>query len=408
MNPEPPRILSLKATDSRDLSFLAWALFAFVASIPLFQFLRESHDRDFIYFYAIGYLLNHYPADRLYDYGLQKNIIEALQHEPLKVGHWGLFAYPPHLAMLFQPFALLPQWTACRIWLALNLAMYLTGLRLLVRRFCGGDAWQRSLFFWFGLFFWPFLSWMLIAGQISAIGFLAMAMAIYWEDRQRYLWSGLALSVCTYKPTLLLLVLPMLLVLRRPKTLAGFGAGSCLWAAVAALLAGPYIWLSWLQASAGYASGVSRVIPPTLDLRTFTAAITGATRWGSLLFAATAGAAAAFLVRIWWQARQTPPFLSIASIWAITVTWTLLLNLYVPVYDSVQVVASILVTAAMLVKYSPRWFFGLCGWLLVVAVVSTWLSDRIGWQLLTLVVAAIGILQMRAALNQNGAARRLL
>jgi len=60
-------------------------------------------------------------------------------------------------------------------------------------------------------FFWPFMHF-LHQRAIAMIGFFALALAFREEVRKRPFVSGLALSICLYKPTLLLLFLPMLLI----------------------------------------------------------------------------------------------------------------------------------------------------------------------------------------------------
>ena len=328
---------------------------------------------------------------------MQRKVFELVQPEPLKAAaHWGPSTYPPFVAMFFQPFAMLPYWTAFRLWLAISLALYLSGLWLLIRRFCSGDLLERSIFLLFGLSFWPFISWILAAGQLSAIGFLAMALAIYWEDSDRHFWSGLALSICSYKPTLLLLILPMLLVIRRFKTLAGFSAGAFTLAAAAAVAGGPGIWAAYIKASAGFSSMVTHVLPVTLDLRGFCAAIPHAGRFTRALLVCAGGLAGGCMAVAWWRARHYVQHGPATPIWATTLTWTLLLNVYVPVYDSVLVVVSVIATAATLIRFAPRIFVALCLVLLVSSYLSTWLASQIGWQILTPVLAAVAILQLAA------------
>ena len=398
-------MFALKRADLRDLNFIGWAIFALVATIAIHQSLRASEQRDFVYFYSIGHQLNHYSPARLYDFSLQKTIVDAILPEAPGVGQYGPFAYPPHTAMFFQPFAMLSYWTACRLWLAISLILYLTGLCLLIGRFCGGDLLQRSLFLLFGLSFWPFINWILLGGQLSAIGFVAMALAVYWEDSERHFLSGLALSVCTYKPTLLLLILPMLLVIRRLRTLAGFVTGASMLIAAATLAGGPQVWVSYIQASARYATATSHVSPVTMDLRALAAAVPHAGGFTRVLLFSLAGLAATRLAGIWWRARSYVQHHPATLIWATTILWTLLLNVYVPVYDSVQALISIIATAAVFVRFAPRLFFGLCLALLASSYFSAWLSGQTGWQFLTPVLAAIGFLQMYACWRVLGSAQ---
>jgi hypothetical protein len=92
------------------------------------------------------------------------------------------------------------------------------------------------------------------------------------------------------------------------------------------------------------------------------------------------------------------PFNSV--LWATTVTWTLLLNVYVPVYDSILVVLSVIVTAGAL-SYLPdkpihRWFALIWVFILAGSWLSVGLAAATGVQLLTLLFVALGILQLTA------------
>jgi hypothetical protein len=396
-NKERPNPLRLKRADLRDVNVIAWAIFAFVVAIALQTSLRKGDERDFVYFYSIGHLLNHYSPARLYDFELQKHLVSSMQPEMAGTVRWGVFAYPPHLAMLFQPFAMLPYWSACRLWLSISLTLYVTGLCLLIGRFFKGDRLERSLVLCFGMLFWPFISWVLLGGQLSSIGFLAMALALYWEDSGRYFQSGLALAICTYKPTLLVLILPMLLVVRRTKTLAGFAIGAVTFVTLATLEGGPQIWADYFAASVRYSAGIRRVSPATLDLRSFSQALPHS----NIVFAVAGCVIAACLAGIWWRARNYAQHGPISLLWATTITWTLLLNLYVPIYDSVQVLISMIATAGILIRYAPRIYFGLAFALLVCSYAGTWAESQLSWQLLTPVTAAIGIFQMAACLRES-------
>ncbi len=400
-------MFALKRADLRDLNLIGWAICAFVMTI-VYTSVRVGGERDFVYFYSLGHLLNHYSPARLYDFALQQNIADAFQPEPLKGGYFGALAYPPYLAMFFQPFAMLPYWTACRLWLAISLALYVTGLCLLIRRFCDADILHRSLFLLFGLSFYPIIPWVLLGGQVSAVGFLAMALAVCWEASERHFLSGIALSICTYKPTLLILILPMLLVIRRPKTLAGFATGALTLVAVATLAAGPRIWMSYVAASSSFAATISHVLPVTLDVRALATAVPHAGLFTRGLFVCAGGLAGACLAGTWWRARKYSRHSPATLTWATTITWTLLLNVYVPIYDSLLVLVSIIATAAILIRFAPRVFFGLCLALLVSSCFSNWLSSRTGWQILTPVLAAIGIFQMSACFRVSNESDRTL
>jgi hypothetical protein len=354
-----------------------------------------------VYFYGLGYLLNHYSPAHLYDFPLQISVFQHIGATPPKGESWGPFAYPPQVAILFQPLANLPFMIAGRIWQAISVAAYMSGLWLLLGRFCPPEATKRSLWFCFGLLFWPFVSWILIAGQLSAIGFAAMALALRWEDDGHHFSSGLALSVCTYKPTLLILILPMLAVIGRWRTLTGFATGSLVVFACGIWYGGLQVWRDYITASGRYVSGgIPHVIPARLDLKALMAAVPPDWQWLDWLFVVAGGAAVVWLAFGWRRFRETAGQRPATLIWITTVTWTLLLNVYVPVYDSVLAVGGLIASAEVLRRLFPRMFLASCLTLLVCSYVSTWLSGITGWQLLTPVLAAIGCLQMFACLRQ--------
>jgi hypothetical protein len=158
----------------------------------------------------MGRVLNEYPADRLYDYELETRIRSEIQ--PVKEGKYGPPIQPPLVGILFRPFAAMSYPAAYLLWIAITLALYLAGLFIATAGAFSQDPLRRSLIFCFALASPPFIIGTLISGQLSAIGFFAFALALREEERKRPLFSGLALSICLYKPTLLLLFLPMLLV----------------------------------------------------------------------------------------------------------------------------------------------------------------------------------------------------
>src|SRR6185437_12922520 len=144
---------------------------------------------------------------------------------PLRDRLYGPSPYPPYVAILFRPLSRMSYLSAYVTWMWISLVLYVAGLGMISRRFIRGDPLHQSLIFCFSLGFYPFLVGTLINGQLCAVGFFAMALAIREDERRRLFQSGLALSLCAYKPTLLVLILPMLLVTKRFKTLLGFGVG---------------------------------------------------------------------------------------------------------------------------------------------------------------------------------------
>jgi hypothetical protein len=241
-----PRIFShlpgLKEIKALFLGFLFTLLVgsAGIAVAKLVLSPSEVPKVDFVYSYGMGRMFNEYPAEQLYDYEVQKTVYTRIY--PLKDGGvYGPNPYSPFIGILFRPFAHLAFLPAFLLWQSMSVILYLSGLALLAGRFFPDDSSRRILIFFLALAFQPFF-WLISTGQLSAIGFFALALAFREEEQRRPILSGLALALCTYKPTLLLLFLPMLLITRRYKTLIGVAVGAGALAAFSTAVQGTRIW----------------------------------------------------------------------------------------------------------------------------------------------------------------------
>ena len=411
------------ALSLKEINFVCWGLFLGLLVLPVSlgllghvrsgQFVRQAPDRDFTYFYSMGRMFNEYPASQVYDYELQKRTCQEIF--PMKTGVYGPNPYAPFIGILFRPFARMAFVPALVLWSSVSFLLYLTGVILCARCFFNDDPLRRSLICCLALSFCP-LYWTLGGGQISTIGFFAMALAFRQDERKRPVLSGLALSLCLYKPVLLLLFVPMLVITGRYKTLLGLIGGATALAAAITAIQGPDVWPGYtkLLLSFGAAAGQAhsfKMLWYYMDLASLSALVPGGRSVVGL--AATLGFAAGatfLLVRAWWKSRGCgKPATTL--VWAATLTWTLILNLYVPMHDSMLIVLSIVATAAAL-KSLPtesklRGQFTVL-WILILA--CSWITIPVaqakGFQVLTLLFASLGILQLHIlskALKTEGA-----
>ena len=151
--------------------------------------------------------------------------------------------------------ARMPFFSAYLLWLGLSFCLYLGGLAILASRFGPADPLRRSLVFCFALCFYPFIGWTVPSGQLSTIAFFFVALAFREEDLDRPFRSGVALSICLYKPTLLVLLLPMLVVTGRFRTLSGFLGGGALLGLFATVVEGVGVWPGYLKALLSFGQG---------------------------------------------------------------------------------------------------------------------------------------------------------
>lgn len=370
---------------------------------------------DFGAFYIAGKIFNTQSPDRIYDAELHQQLYLKEFPDAPPDNHLP-YVNAPFFILPFTLFSRLPYSWAYLFWVGLSFAFFVAGFTLIWRTLDGipADAWLVSLLL--GISFMPFLVECLAGGQTSAIGFFCLAVAISSERRRRQIVSGLALSLCTYKPTLILLILPMLVGTRRYATLLGFAAGCGLLALISWLAVG---WqgcagfintlLYFTSASTSAASGFRSW--KYVDVNSFFRLLLSHhsnLRW--ILTAASFLFGLPFLLRIWWQGDlQKRDEQDV--VWALTICGTLVLNIYVGIYDSTLLVLSVLLTTDVLYRRADNTQSSLptsYKFILLLLYVVPWITQPVarltGLQLLTLVLALLGsyqILQFQQVVSES-------
>jgi len=360
---------------------------------------------DFAAYYVAGKIYNTRSPDQIYDAPLQHRLRRE-EFPDLPSDSQLPYVNAPFFVLPFAALARLPYAWAFFLWILLSLALYAWGFSLLRKTLKGipSGAWLVS--FLLSLSFMPFLVECLAGGQTSAVGFFCLALALSSERRGHYFLCGLALSLCTYKPTLLLLAVPMLVITRRYKTLMGFIAGCGILALVSLLLVGRngcvgYIntLLYFTDASTSAETGLRSW--KYVDVNSFFRLLLGhypLLRW--VLTAATFLFVLPFISRVWWvsdlKLRDEQGLL-----WAMTLAWTVVLNLYVGIYDSTLIVLSVLLTADVLYREAVKGQLALPSafkMTLILLYVIPWITQPIarltGFQLYTPVLALLGGYQL--------------
>jgi hypothetical protein len=84
--------------------------------------------------------------------------------------------------------------------------------------------------------------------------------------------------------------------------------------------------------------------------------------------------------------------------WAVTLTWTLHLNIYVPTYDSVLLTIAVILTLGALRDMAWSTASGWIVFLSVLIFLSSWVTEGIaqrrGIQLLSILIAVLGFAQL--------------
>ncbi len=388
---------------STDFRFFAWLLIP--SLLLLFVWVSESQPKternvDFIYFYMAGQILCHFPPARLYDIKLQQSVCQALHPFSGHTAHYGYFSYPPFVALLFMPFAHFSFWTAYRAWQVLNLGLYGGGIALLSKRFLS----EESVYFvlLLAISFCPFLGDTWINGQFSVCGFLGITFALCAQQRERDLQSGLTLSLCLYKPTLLLLLFPLIVATKQIRILYGLVLGGALLFLTTLLLLGEQVWWSYVRFLPSFQKMEElRPLEKYTDLIAFFSLLTR----GRYAVALTLLCAAVALSILFSCAQRitTKPVL----LWTTAITWTLLLNFYVPVYDTILLLPSVIASTGFLALTHSRATKIMVTNLFLASWLSPALLSATRLQFLSIAIAAFGVWQFRFCLRpitRSGAA----
>jgi hypothetical protein len=298
--------------------------------------------------------------------------------------------------------------------MGISLILYLAGIGAVVATFFPRQRLKGALIFCFALASRAFLMDTLFNGQLSSVAVFAAGLAVSLDRRARPLSSGLALAILAYKPTLLVIILPMLLLTRRFRTLAAFVAGTAVLLLATTAFAGIGIWSAYLRMLRffGEMSGVNGHsvlrLWKYIDLNAFSSAIPGGRSTAGLaILACVICCVAAWLALLLWKsAAAGSPAQSLA--WAVTLTWTLLLNVYVPRYDSILAAISLILTLAALQALGWRKEWGRMVFLALMVFAATWITEEIARsckvQILTIVLFVLGVAQLillRRAIRLN-------
>lgn len=347
---------------------------------------RLSGATDFPAFFNAGRIARTEPS-RLYDPALQRQMFSdvAPEIDPALVPY---YAYSPFFSLVFVPLSLLPYMLAFAVWIALCVAMLLLGLQLVWGTTdLPAEHFKHAAIF--SLCFLPFYAWTLFMGQTTAFAFFALALAIYFERTGRMFISGLALSLLLYKPPLLILILPMLLITKRWRSLKGLVTGGCALALISLALIGPSGVPSYLEMMRTFAAKKQELAGLTnieVDAYSFFVNITqGQMRLANILWCALLVIVGYWLVKTW---RHNPELA-----WITAITWTCTLNYYILLYDS-----SLIILSVVLLIGSHGYVSKSLRWLLIAAFVVPWfhgpMSRAWGFQPMTVMLIALGYYQL--------------
>jgi hypothetical protein len=144
-----------------------------------------------------------------------------------------------------------------------------------------------------------------------------------------------------------------------------------------------------------------------MDLSAFSSLLPGGRSWFGISVLAVFVCCASVALAAAWRKSSRAKGRSSILLWAATITWGLVLNVYSPIYDSILAVIGIIITAAVL-KDSPdlrlrRLFTGIWIVVLIASWVTVQVAQSTGFQMFTVLFALLGAVQIIAWRRMNTA-----
>jgi len=354
---------------------VAYYCSAILVSALFVQVLSVIRDKeiggDFPAFYAVGKVAQNYPHGELYNIDLQ----DKEYYEVTGVRATSPFPYPPWFTIPLAILAELPYLVALAIWSTISVGFMIGGFWMTARAVTLPLSWDH-LGTIACLAFPPYLFYTLINGQPAAFAFFILALTYFLKKNDSLFIAGIVLSFLSYKPTLLALIGPMLLITKQWRILSGLVIGGVVLGLISLLWAGVDGYRGFFHLMALFAQGTKSA---TEIFQTQKYVDIGAAL--RLLFGPQHTLRLILLLCVlpivfvsWYRIGPRP--LS----WSIAITCGLLFNFYSPIYDCTLLIFAVLILGIHTIK---PWLIAA---LYLVPLITVSVAKLTGLQLYTLVL----------------------
>jgi len=216
---------------------------------------------DYCTFWSAGQIANKYGYARVYDLDLMSQIQRTIFPATSDLSKFAVVPTPylPVFILLFQPFALIDPAAGFWLWTALNGAIYFFYLRFFAQEMAN-EPLQTRLLILLTSSLPVFLNF--LYGQVNV--WLAVCIGEFMRASisDRRFRAGLWLGGFLIKPQSLILIVPVLLLQRAFRTLAGFASASLLVLGTSFVLMGYDGFATLIRLWLGYATGLPAAIGP--------------------------------------------------------------------------------------------------------------------------------------------------
>jgi glycosyl transferase family 87 len=292
---------------------------------------------DFSALYTAGLMVRRGMGHQLYDRHEQWKIQQEFASQVVIRQGPMPFIRPPFEALFFVPFAYLTYPAALAVWSALKFAFLWLALRMLPRKnpfLRIYPAWLEAILC---LGFFPvFLDF--YQGQDAVLLLLFVVLAFHCLDRERDTAAGVFLAAGLFKFHLVIPILLILILVGRPRVLAGFVPVALALLAVSCAVAGTGVlyvypgYLLELNRAAGIGMVTAQSMPNLRGMLTAwvgRAPYPGPIHW---ILLPVAIAALGYTVRI-WRSRTQSGFTGLTLGYSLAIVMTILTSYYAYSYD---------------------------------------------------------------------------
>jgi Glycosyltransferase family 87 len=191
----------------------------------------QIENSDFVNFYVGASIVHRGEGAKLYQQDTQRAALRSV----LGRNSIQYFLHPPFEAAAIAPLASLSIERAFVVWTAINVAVL--ALLPLVLTPCIPLVARRPYLGWLGFFFLPVLI-ALTLGQDSILLLFVISLSYLLMHKKMDVAAGLVLALASIKFQYLMILIPLLLMSRKWRVVAGFGLGGAGLASVSAVVTG--------------------------------------------------------------------------------------------------------------------------------------------------------------------------
>ena len=317
---------------------------------------------DYPAFYAAGSIAADGDWDQLYSHERQQIEQAGLIDDE---GGYLYFSYPPFVAAAYAPLAA-PAYAWSSLIHTFLMAAALAGTVWLLWPWLSTLGWPRPAVYLAAVAFYPLLR-AIPGGQNTALSLLLLAAAARLEHDDHPFWAGAALAMLLYKPQFGVVIVPLLIVARRWRVLAGWLSGAVLLFVASAVPRG-WSWLGeWWEQATGFRDANAALNGDNfVSLPGFLENLTASTG-GPIVGYVLAGVFGAGVALFWWR-HQSGAVIERYALAAAAVAVAAPQTLY---YD-----AGLLILGLAVIVLANRARYGV---IVVAGLAASWAQVGSGW-----------------------------